>query len=732
MSDHAWQKTEASGVMLFMPLAGAEGHTTQQQLSRLSVCEDETQDTPNTECVRDEPLPSLPPLQGQLYSQFNIESEDEHLSDRSESSATLSIHSSDLVFSPDSSTLSTPSSSMNPFFEQLKMFANSSSGDETPNLSTSKSSLETDTDDYDSDRTDFLLTQKSPCPRRVQLPHQHRTATRGHFRSSKQAKVKNSVVRRLDFGRVSNNKIFKATKQHTQSSSKSASKTSLEKLREIEGKPRHPWCPDDKRLLLIIHRWFWATDYAEVTALFNHITGLDLDKRKLDAEFRDIKSYGSRGSHEWGQVFDEVSFEDPSGTYTEIRGKVDAAAKALQIDFQRREEEEDFNPGSAAKTSTKSRKRYKQRVRLVAQQKKAEATIGSSAEKISVRVPKLGGVPLVMQDCSGDIDILSDVEDEPIIYCEPVFKKPTAAFEPHIPPVPTKLPHLAFRVWDSSSRTKFTNEGSFIAESFMDAPSPLPAPIPPNDVYGLWKYFAARHLSKKGALPLFVSTAVSLLQVLRYATDMKRPMCAIIDLRAPCLQEFEYQMLHAYDVFPWLQTRGLTRWARYKGNGEYFVWAKVPKNAILHVFELQELWELAASSPTYTTLLCPDAFNLKLKTAALASAIRRKRQCFLDISIAGAMARIGVLFGMNKLNVTDQHVSEFVAQLLCALQIERHSASDIHSLSSIAASFAFALRHKKHSHQKIMSAFLDGVVQGTEATARFRPKSVKRRRSRIV
>ena len=46
--------------------------------------------------------------------------------------------------------------------------------------------------------------------------------------------------------------------------------------------------------------------------------------------------------------------------------------------------------------------------------------------------------------------------------------------------------------------------------------------------------------------------------------SMQQPRIALIDLDAPSLQE-ENKVHHAAEVFPWLKSQGLARWARYKG-----------------------------------------------------------------------------------------------------------------------------------------------------------------------
>lgn len=45
---------------------------------------------------------------------------------------------------------------------------------------------------------------------------------------------------------------------------------------------------------------------------------------------------------------------------------------------------------------------------------------------------------------------------------------------------------------------------------------------------------------------------------------MERPQIALVDLSAPSLQQ-EHKLHHAAEVFPWLKSHGLARWARYRG-----------------------------------------------------------------------------------------------------------------------------------------------------------------------
>lgn len=213
---------------------------------------------------------------------------------------------------------------------------------------------------------------------------------------------------------------------------------------------------------------------------------------------------------------------------------------------------------------------------------------------------------------------------------------------------------------------------------------------------------------------------------------MKNAHIAVIDLTS--LSNESNKVHHAADVFRWLKSQGLAKWARYKGissqslscnaysnnllgEGEYICWARIPGDCIMHVFDVDELWQLAADDPASTSLLRPRAFGSGLKTLAVASHLRNT-SCVLNTSIAGAMGRVAKLFGMRTL--TDQHLTDFIARLVDGFYVEQNASTDIHTMSTIASHFALAFgSHPLYTHQQLMSAFLDGIDQGLRYTERW-------------
>ena len=117
-------------------------------------------------------------------------------------------------------------------------------------------------------------------------------------------------------------------------------------------------------------------------------------------------------------------------------------------------------------------------------------------------------------------------------------------------------------------------------------------------------------------------------------------------------------------------------------------------------------------------LLNLEAFQSNRKTGDIASEMR-DRNTFLSTQSSATIGRLAKLF-LGQAKITAMHITEFVARVVDGFSIHKHSATDIHSMSSIAQAFATAFGpHPLHSHQEIMAAFLDGVEDGRVSSARW-------------
>lgn len=228
---------------------------------------------------------------------------------------------------------------------------------------------------------------------------------------------------------------------------------------------------------------------------------------------------------------------------------------------------------------------------------------------------------------------------------------------------------------------------------------------------------------------------------------MDRPQLALISLDAPSLQQSN-KVHHAADVFPWLQAQGLAKWARYRGSlrtasylvislisesghGEYFIWSDIPgADAVLHTLDLEEFIDQLNDDEECQTLLNFEVFKHGTKTTTIASALREKNTT-LNTTTARALGKAAKAFGLARSTITLDHLQDFIARLIDGWTIIKPDTMDIHTMSSLAATFATALgsHNAGYTLQDIMGAFVRGVEDGERCIAHWsKSRSGSRRR----
>ena len=209
----------------------------------------------------------------------------------------------------------------------------------------------------------------------------------------------------------------------------------------------------------------------------------------------------------------------------------------------------------------------------------------------------------------------------------------------------------------------------------------------------------------------------------------------MIDLDAQSLQQ-EHKVHHAAEIFSWLKSQGLARWASYKGtsatlysstqtkettgNGEYFVWAEIGDDAVLHTLDLESLIRELNDDVDCNDLLSFDVFKPDTKTNAIASALREKN-VMLNSTTARALGKLAKMFGMDQDNVTLEHLQDFVARIMDGWMITKPEMMDMHTMSSLATTFATSLvpHAGDYTLQQVMGAFIEGVDHGTRCIAHW-------------
>jgi hypothetical protein len=159
------------------------------------------------------------------------------------------------------------------------------------------------------------------------------------------------------------------------------------------------------------------------------------------------------------------------------------------------------------------------------------------------------------------------------------------------------------------------------------------------------------------------------------------------------------------------------------------VWASVPRAAILAHFPLASLRALSNSSQSCANILNLDEFHLGRRTGHVSTQLKEK-SITLNTMTARAMGSISRVFDMHGTKVSLDHIQDLIARLVNGWQISNHHAKDIHTMSSIATTFAMALSSKVHRAQDVMVAFQNGVQQGTDIIAYYSHRRPKYQRTR--
>ncbi|KAF2007383.1 hypothetical protein P154DRAFT_118626 [Amniculicola lignicola CBS 123094] len=486
---------------------------------------------------------------------------------------------------------------------------------------------------------------------------------------------------------------------------------SSSQLRDLEYSPRHMrWTSLQQLILCGLFRWYKSQDHKDwsiYTLVFNSITGCNLRETVAQTQFDTLRYMGPKAYPEYAAIF-RTPFGDPLGRFEALRTGIETEANKLGLDLVRRTSEPHLPRGTAAKSKSETaRKRYKilvARARTHPFKNPFEGPYAKAVAADLLKPPAMTNLPTPTTS-SQTTKSISTLEQQMITHSlQTPLISPSSG---NTPPLGRVVDRLAFRVWDKNSHTLFTDAG-FVANFFSDGEEALMKPLPRDDIYGLFRRFAVKHLYREETnTSTFVSVVASLLQLLsRYASTMSDPRVAVIALDHPDLNE-PHKLHHAKDVI-----KHVRRQTPYRGTKEYLSWGNLPKSCLLHVFSYSDLQNLCFVSQDVDKLLSLEVFQLRLNTQAVAEQLRLK-QTVLDVNVAKAMGRIAHCFGLTKSNVQAGHLSDFVSYLVDGWSLGVN-VDKILDLSHLAENFALAMGPSRSLRtQEIMDAFMEGVRRGS-------------------
>jgi hypothetical protein len=222
-----------------------------------------------------------------------------------------------------------------------------------------------------------------------------------------------------------------------------------------EYSPSHRWTNKEREVLCIMNR-FYRRNPVSFKCIFNKMFGQDLKMSKVRDQFENyMRLHGGNAFPVYKAVF-SVPFDDPENIFDEIRSTIETTAKDLDVDLERLDEEAKSPSGRGRKAkSRRTRKIHRQLVRKASREEKAQAVQRPLVANGSIIPPLLGGVTLGTTVEFDTSELLCNVED-----CTSPEVQPLGHVVDVAPTIPSNTDAtLGWRVWDASSRTKFTEEG---------------------------------------------------------------------------------------------------------------------------------------------------------------------------------------------------------------------------------------------------------------------------------
>ena len=168
------------------------------------------------------------------------------------------------------------------------------------------------------------------------------------------------------------------------------------------------------------------------------------------------------------------------------------------------------------------------------------------------------------------------------------------------------------------------------------------------------------------------------------------------------------------------------------GQGEYLVYADIPQDAVINDVDLDNWCEQVKTDHDCRDLLNLDIFQPGTSTAMLASALR-ERNTILNTPTVRAIGKAAKMLGLASARVSLDHIQDFIARVVDGWSITRSEATDIHTMSTFAATFAQVLgtHDAGHTLQDVMGAFTRGVDSGTYSIAHWSRSRSGGRRQRF-
>ncbi|KAF7513819.1 hypothetical protein GJ744_007870 [Endocarpon pusillum] len=416
-----------------------------------------------------------------------------------------------------------------------------------------------------------------------------------------------------------------------------------------EQKPRHKWQVGHRHLLCLFSK-LYGNNIDDMTRILNHILANELSAEGFDAgmptstvrgQLLNIKQ-GASGYDVWQKVVLNPSIAEARKIFREGRDAIEDAALALGIGLHLRTEDVDRKPHG---------KRLGKRGRKIEELRGVLGDIISSDDDSGSETSPSG---------QGHGQLLTPISlqsgvNTPGVLCETSSARRIVTNDRRVTTTPRKattksqdIPRLVFR-WYNDRSQGFNTPTELLAGKFLDQPQEIPPPE--------WALEAVRNHLVPHKLPSpFISFRESLRPCLFRALKAgvkTNPCIAIVDLHKlkdlTCQKWGNYEAIKACPDLIKHFNLTLGKEGTYTGSGEWLVYGKIGKEAIVSTIKISEFNYYERRVPLLAQIL-----QLNLVRAAPTA---RKLSFKMSESPADMTWDSGVAVGslMNYLRVPDEY-----------------------------------------------------------------------------
>ncbi|KAJ9643920.1 hypothetical protein H2199_003786 [Coniosporium tulheliwenetii] len=337
---------------------------------------------------------------------------------------------------------------------------------------------------------------------------------------------------------------------------------------------------------------------------------------------------GRRSDPAWDAVCVDTPFHDPIGRWTDLRAKLECAGQVAGVNLQQKQEDNMWEP-------TPKKPRSKDQANLA----------NGGGHKSAVDTP----------DQSSDSDRSEDynlwaLDRE---HQRPITKRP-AALKPRGRSTASQTAPITPQT--SSSRPLTNPDPSFSSQFNQE--------VMPQLFYRKYDNFSAGHNSTQGfvagqyhrldvATP-FISVTGSFIWVIYQALKSEpssQPSVALVDATAANRDGWAYSV---QSIMSNLKKTGFVTGIRYKATQEWWIWAEIKAEAIVHVASLADL----ADDPEINQLLMLDELRSSNNLTGFRNRLQDSPRA-LDVEICAALGKIIAL-----LRLDPRRHAVFISQLI--------------------------------------------------------------------